>query len=32
VPAGPPMRKGAFRTLQVAGGRLISAEQHSLKS
>jgi hypothetical protein len=32
VPAGPPMRKGAFRALQVAGGRLISAEQHSLKS
>ena len=32
VPAGPPMRKGAFRALHVAGGRLISAEQHSLKS
>jgi 8-oxo-(d)GTP phosphatase len=32
VPAGPPMRKGAFRALHVAGGRLISAEQHNLKS
>ena len=32
VPAGPPMRKGAFRALHVADGRLISAEQHSLKS
>jgi 8-oxo-(d)GTP phosphatase len=32
VPAGPPLRKGAFRVLHVAGGRLISAEQHSLKS
>ena len=32
VPAGPPMRKGAFRALHVAGGRLISAEQHSLRS
>ena len=32
VPAGPPLRKGAFRALHVAGGRLISAEQHSLKS
>jgi 8-oxo-(d)GTP phosphatase len=32
VPAGPPLRKGAFRVLHVAGGRLISAEQHSLRS
>jgi hypothetical protein len=32
VPTGPPLRKGAFRALHVAGGRLISAEQHSLKS
>src|SRR5215469_7978480 len=32
VPAGPPLRKGAFWALHVAGGRLISAEQHSLKS
>jgi 8-oxo-(d)GTP phosphatase len=32
VPAGPPLRKGAFRALHVAGGRLISAEQHNLKS
>jgi 8-oxo-(d)GTP phosphatase len=32
VPAGPPLRKGAFRILHMAGGRLISAEQHSLKS
>jgi 8-oxo-dGTP pyrophosphatase MutT (NUDIX family)/phosphohistidine phosphatase SixA len=32
VPAGPPLRKGAFWALHMAGGRLISAEQHSLKS
>ena len=32
VPAGPPLRKGAFRVLHVADGRLISAEQHSLRS
>jgi 8-oxo-(d)GTP phosphatase len=32
VPAGPPLRKGAFWALHAAGGRLISAEQHSLKS
>jgi 8-oxo-dGTP diphosphatase len=32
VPAGAPLRKGAFRVLHVADGRLISAEQHSLKS
>src|SRR5215475_7025264 len=32
VPAGPPLRKGAFWALHVAGGRLISAEQHNLKS
>ncbi|HXZ74783.1 MAG TPA: NUDIX hydrolase [Streptosporangiaceae bacterium] len=32
VPGGPPLRKGAFRALHVAGGRLISAEQHNLKS
>ena len=32
VPAGPPLRKGAFWALHVAGGRLISAEQHDLKS
>jgi 8-oxo-dGTP diphosphatase len=32
VPAGPPLRKGAFWVLHVAGGRLISAEQHDLKS
>jgi 8-oxo-dGTP pyrophosphatase MutT (NUDIX family)/phosphohistidine phosphatase SixA len=32
VPAGPPLRKGAFRVLHLAGGRLISAEQHGLKS
>jgi hypothetical protein len=31
VPAGPPLRKGAFWTLHAAG-QLISAEQHSLKS
>ena len=29
---GPPLRKGAFWALHVAGGRLISAEQHNLKS
>jgi 8-oxo-(d)GTP phosphatase len=32
VPAGAPLRKGAFWALHVAGGRLISAEQHNLKS
>jgi len=32
VPAGAPLRKGAFQVLHVAGGRLISAEQHSLRS
>jgi 8-oxo-(d)GTP phosphatase len=32
VPARPPLRKGAFWALHVAGGRLISAEQHNLKS
>jgi 8-oxo-dGTP diphosphatase len=32
VPPGPPLRKGAFWALHVAGGRLISAEQHNLKS
>lgn len=32
VPAGPPLRKGAFWALHMAGGRLISAEQHNLKS
>jgi hypothetical protein len=32
VPAGTALRKGAFRVLHVAGGRLISAEQHSLRS
>jgi len=32
VPAGPPLRKGAFWALHVAGGRLISAEQHNLRS
>jgi len=32
VPAGPPLRKGAFRVLHVADGRLISAEQHGLRS
>jgi 8-oxo-dGTP diphosphatase len=32
VPAGPPLRKGAFWALHVAEGRLISAEQHNLKS
>jgi 8-oxo-dGTP diphosphatase len=32
VPAGTSLRKGAFRVLHVADGRLISAEQHSLKS
>jgi 8-oxo-(d)GTP phosphatase len=32
VPAGPSLRKGAFWALHVAGGRLISAEQHNLKS
>jgi 8-oxo-dGTP diphosphatase len=32
VPAGPPLRKGAFRVLHLADGRLISAEQHGLKS
>jgi 8-oxo-dGTP diphosphatase len=32
VPGGPPLRKGAFWALHVAGGRLISAEQHNLNS
>jgi len=32
VPAGPPLRKGAFWALHAADGRLISAEQHNLKS
>jgi 8-oxo-dGTP pyrophosphatase MutT (NUDIX family)/phosphohistidine phosphatase SixA len=32
VPAGPPLRKGAFWALHVAGGRLIAAEQHNLNS
>jgi len=32
VPAGRALRKGAFWALHVAGGRLISAEQHDLKS
>jgi 8-oxo-dGTP pyrophosphatase MutT (NUDIX family) len=32
VPAGPPLRKGAFWALHLAGGRLISAEQHNLRS
>jgi 8-oxo-dGTP diphosphatase len=32
VPAGPPLNKGAFWVLHVAGGRLISAEQHNLRS
>jgi 8-oxo-dGTP pyrophosphatase MutT (NUDIX family)/phosphohistidine phosphatase SixA len=32
VPARLPLRKGAFWALHVAGGRLISAEQHNLKS
>lgn len=32
VPAGTALRKGAFRVLHVADGRLISAEQHSLRS
>jgi 8-oxo-dGTP diphosphatase len=32
VPAGPALRKGAFWTLHVAGGRLIAAEQHNLVS
>jgi 8-oxo-dGTP diphosphatase len=32
VPTGPPLRKGAFWALHVAGGRLISAEQHNLAS
>jgi 8-oxo-dGTP diphosphatase len=32
VPAGPPLRKGAFCVLHVAGGRLISAEQHHLEA
>jgi 8-oxo-(d)GTP phosphatase len=32
VPAGPALRKGAFWALHVAGGRLISAEQHNLSS
>jgi len=32
VPAGTPLRKGAFQVLHVAGGRLISAEQHGLRS
>jgi 8-oxo-(d)GTP phosphatase len=32
VPPGPPLRKGAFWALHAAGGRLISAEQHGLKS
>jgi 8-oxo-dGTP diphosphatase len=32
VPTGPALRKGAFWALHVAGGRLISAEQHNLAS
>jgi 8-oxo-(d)GTP phosphatase len=28
VPGGPPLRKGAFWVLQVAGGQLASAEHH----
>jgi 8-oxo-(d)GTP phosphatase len=32
VPAGTPLGKGAFRVLHAAGGRLVSAEQHSLTS
>jgi 8-oxo-dGTP diphosphatase len=32
VPPGTPLRKGAFQVLHVAGGRLISAEQHTLRS
>src|SRR5262245_66686287 len=29
VPTGTPLRKGAFQVLHVAGGRLLSAEQHN---
>ena len=32
VPAGPPLRKGAFWVLHVAERRLISAERHDLNS
>jgi 8-oxo-dGTP pyrophosphatase MutT (NUDIX family)/phosphohistidine phosphatase SixA len=32
VPAGPPLRKGAFWVLHAGGDRLSSAEQHSLQS
>ena len=32
VPPGTPLRKGAFQVLHVAGGRLIAAEQHGLRS
>jgi 8-oxo-dGTP diphosphatase len=32
VPAGPPLRKGAFWALQLAEGGLVSAEQHNLNS
>jgi len=32
VPAGPPLRKGAFWVLHVAERRLISAERHGLNS
>jgi 8-oxo-(d)GTP phosphatase len=32
VPAGPALRKGAFWALHVAGGRLVSTEQHNLSS
>ena len=32
VPAGPALHKGAFWALHAAGGRLISAEQHNLRS
>ena len=32
VPAGPPLRKGAFWVLHVAEHRLISAERHGLNS
>jgi 8-oxo-dGTP pyrophosphatase MutT (NUDIX family)/phosphohistidine phosphatase SixA len=32
VPAGPPLRKGAFWALHLAEGRLFSAEQHNLSS
>jgi len=32
VPAGGPLRKGAWRVLHIAAGRLAGAEQHDVAS